>query len=64
MSIMQASFVALISSLILTVIFLPLLIKFMHSHHEGQEIRDEGPNGTKRNQELLQWEEQFLLLQQ
>ena len=43
MSIMQASFVALISSLILTVIFLPLLIKFMHSHHEGQEIRDEGP---------------------
>ncbi len=43
MSIMLASCIALVSSLVLTVIFLPVLINFMHSHHEGQEIRDEGP---------------------
>lgn len=30
-------------SLVLTAIFLPWLIIFMRSHHEGQEIRDEGP---------------------
>ncbi|TSO26164.1 phospho-N-acetylmuramoyl-pentapeptide-transferase [Lactobacillus sp. LL6] len=35
--------IALVSSLVLTAIFLPWLIIFMHSHHEGQEIRDEGP---------------------
>ena len=40
---MLASCIALVSSLVLTVIFIPLLIKFMRSHHEGQEIRDEGP---------------------
>ena len=40
---MLSSIIALISSLVLTAIFLPLLIIFMHSHHEGQEIRDEGP---------------------
>lgn len=60
MNIMQASCIALVSSLTLTVIFLPLLIKFMHSHHEGQEIRDEGQNGTKRNPVPLQWVERFL----
>ena len=43
MNIMLASCIALVSSLILTVIFIPLLIRFMRSHHEGQEIRDEGP---------------------
>ena len=40
---MLSSIIALISSLVLTAIFLPWLIIFMHSHHEGQEIRDEGP---------------------
>ncbi len=40
---MLGSIIALISSLVLTAIFLPWLIMFMHSHHEGQEIRDEGP---------------------
>ena len=43
MNMMLASCIALVSSLVLTVIFIPLLIKFMRSHHEGQEIRDEGP---------------------
>lgn len=52
--------IALVSSLVLTAIFLPWLIIFMHSHHEGQEIRDEGPKWHQKNPELLQWEEQFL----
>lgn len=30
-------------SLVLTALILPWLIIFMRSHHEGQEIRDEGP---------------------
>ena len=37
------SIIALVSSLALTGIFLPWMIIFMRSHHEGQEIRDEGP---------------------
>ncbi|WEV71518.1 phospho-N-acetylmuramoyl-pentapeptide-transferase [Lactobacillus sp. ESL0785] len=37
------SIIALVSSLVLTAIFLPWMIIFMRSHHEGQEIRDEGP---------------------
>lgn len=37
------SIIALVSSLVLTGIFLPWMIIFMRSHHEGQEIRDEGP---------------------
>lgn len=40
---MVISIIALVSSLVLTAIFLPWLIMFMHSRHEGQEIRDEGP---------------------
>ena len=40
---MLISIIALVSSLALTAIFLPWLIIFMRSHHEGQEIRDEGP---------------------
>lgn len=40
---MVISVIALVSSLVLTAIFLPWLIAFMHSRHEGQEIRDEGP---------------------
>ena len=40
---MVISIVAMVSSLVLTAIFLPWLIIFMRSHHEGQEIRDEGP---------------------
>lgn len=40
---MIISIIALVSSLVLTAIFLPWLIMFMHSRHEGQEIRDEGP---------------------
>lgn len=45
---MLISFIALVSSLVLTAIFLPWLIIFMHSHHEGQEIRDEGPKWHKK----------------
>ena len=41
-------FIALVSSLALTAIFLPWLIMFMHSRHEGQEIRDEGPKWHKK----------------
>ena len=37
------SIIALVSSLVLTGIFLPWMIILMRSHHEGQEIRDEGP---------------------
>lgn len=37
------SIIALVSSLALTGIFLPWMIIFMRSHHEGQEIRPEGP---------------------
>ena len=37
------SIIALVSSLALTGIILPWMIIFMRSHHEGQEIRDEGP---------------------
>ncbi|BDR60396.1 phospho-N-acetylmuramoyl-pentapeptide-transferase [Lactobacillus xylocopicola] len=37
------SIIALVSSLALTGIFLPWMIIFMRIHHEGQEIRDEGP---------------------
>ena len=37
------SIIALVSSLALTGIILPWVIIFMRSHHEGQEIRDEGP---------------------
>lgn len=40
---MFVSIIALVSSLVLTAIFIPWLIIFMRSHHEGQEIRDEGP---------------------
>ncbi|GAA3628564.1 phospho-N-acetylmuramoyl-pentapeptide-transferase [Lactobacillus hamsteri] len=40
---MLISIIALVSSLVLTAIFIPWLIIFMRSHHEGQEIRDEGP---------------------
>lgn len=40
---MLISFIALASSLALSAIFLPWLIIFMRMHHEGQEIRDEGP---------------------
>lgn len=40
---MLSSIIALVSSLVLTAIFMPWLIVFMRSHHEGQEIRDEGP---------------------
>lgn len=60
MNIMLASCIALVSSLVLTVIFIPLLIKFMRSHHEGQEIRDEGLSGIRRNLAHLQWVELFL----
>lgn len=42
------SLIALVSSFVLTTIFLPWLIIFMHSHHEGQEIRDEGPKWHKK----------------
>lgn len=45
---MLASFIALVSSLALTAIFLPWMIIFMRSHHEGQEIRDEGPKWHKK----------------
>ncbi len=45
---MLGSIIALISSLVLTAIFLPWLIMFMHSHHEGQEIRDEGPKWQQK----------------
>ena len=37
------SIIALVSSLALTGIILPWMIIFMRTHHEGQEIRDEGP---------------------
>ena len=37
------SIIALVSSLALTGIILPWMIIFMRAHHEGQEIRDEGP---------------------
>lgn len=40
---MQFSLIPFISSFALTVIFLPLFIGFMRMHHEGQQIRDEGP---------------------
>ncbi|MBD5431545.1 phospho-N-acetylmuramoyl-pentapeptide-transferase [Lactobacillus agrestimuris] len=40
---MLVSIIALVSSLAITAIFVPWLIIFMRSHHEGQEIRDEGP---------------------
>ncbi len=45
---MLTSLIALVSSLVITAIFLPWLIIFMHSHHEGQEIRDEGPKWHKK----------------
>lgn len=61
MNIMLASCIALVSSLILTVIFIPLLIRFMRSHHEGQEIRDEGPKWHQKNLVRQLWEEQFSL---
>lgn len=40
---MVIGIIALVSSLALTAIFLPWLIIFMRSRHEGQEIREEGP---------------------
>ncbi|GFZ27730.1 phospho-N-acetylmuramoyl-pentapeptide-transferase [Lactobacillus corticis] len=40
---MLASIIALVSSLVITAIFLPWLIMYMHAKKEGQEIRDEGP---------------------
>lgn len=40
---MQFSLIPFISSFALTVIVLPLFIGFMRMHHEGQQIRDEGP---------------------
>lgn len=40
---MDISIVALVSSLVITAIFLPWMIIYMRSHKEGQEIRDEGP---------------------
>lgn len=40
---MQASLIAFTISLVLSALFLPWLIMWMHSHDEGQQIRDEGP---------------------
>ncbi|MBP2057808.1 phospho-N-acetylmuramoyl-pentapeptide-transferase [Lactobacillus colini] len=40
---MQYSLIPFVSSFALTVIVLPLFIGFMRMHHEGQQIRDEGP---------------------
>lgn len=40
---MKYSIFSLVSAFILTVMFLPVLIKYMIAHKEGQEIRDEGP---------------------
>lgn len=40
---MQYSLIPFISSFVLAVITLPLFIGFMVMHHEGQQIRDEGP---------------------
>lgn len=40
---MLYSIYALVISMVITVIFLPWLIVFMHMHHEGQPIREEGP---------------------
>ena len=48
MNMMLASCIALVSSLVMTVIFIPLMIKFMRSHHEGQEIRYEGPKWNQK----------------
>ncbi|MBD5432603.1 MAG: phospho-N-acetylmuramoyl-pentapeptide-transferase [Lactobacillus sp.] len=40
---MQYSLIPFTSSFVLAVITLPLFIGFMVMHHEGQQIRDEGP---------------------
>ena len=40
---MQYSLIPFTSSFVLAVIVLPLFIGFMVMHHEGQQIRDEGP---------------------
>ncbi|WP_240402283.1 phospho-N-acetylmuramoyl-pentapeptide-transferase [Lactobacillus jensenii] len=40
---MLYSIYALVISMVITAIFLPWLIVFMHMHHEGQPIREEGP---------------------
>ena len=40
---MLYSIYALVISMVITAIFLPWLIVFMHMHHEGQQIREEGP---------------------
>lgn len=40
---MLYSIYALVISMVITAIFLPWLIFFMHMHHEGQPIREEGP---------------------
>lgn len=45
---MLASVFALVISLVLSSLFLPWLIIWMHSHDEGQEIRDEGPKWHKK----------------
>lgn len=49
------SIIALVSSLVLTAIFLPWMIIFMRSHHEGQEIRDEGPKWHQKSLVHQQW---------
>lgn len=54
---MQFSLIPFISSFALTVIFLPLFIGFMRMKHEGQVIRDEGPNGMRKNPVLQLWVE-------
>lgn len=61
---MPFSIIALVSSLVLTAIFLPWLIIFMRSHHEGQEIRDEGPKWHKKKMEHPRWAGSFLSLPQ
>ncbi|KRL63469.1 phospho-N-acetylmuramoyl-pentapeptide-transferase [Lactobacillus psittaci] len=45
---MSYSIFALTFSMVLTAIFLPWLIIFMHSHHEGQPIREEGPKSHQK----------------
>ncbi len=53
--------IPLLSGFIITAVFMPSLIKYFRSKHEGQMIREEGPSWHEKNQGHLRWAAFFLL---
>lgn len=49
-----------VCAFILTVIFVPMFISYFRKRKEGQMIREEGPNGIRKNLVHQQWVDLFL----